>query len=143
MIVLRFAVGAVFLWFGIDKWIHPDAWYGWIPQWLWSSSSLSLNDFLFLDGILEFSIGIFLVAGLALRSTTIVAGLFLLGVTLSVGVSEVTIRDAALLGSCLALFLHANAKAKRPVSENTTSLVCTLYVMFLFVYGIIYLRSGA
>jgi hypothetical protein len=65
------------------------------------------------------------------------------GIALTVGASEVTIRDNALIGACLALFLHANATAKRKVPQDLVSMICTGYVIFLFVYGVIYLRSGS
>ncbi len=143
IVVLRFAVGAVFLWFGVDKWIHPQAWYGWVPSWVLSRLPMGVDAFLWWNGAFEFVIGILLVAGRALRGTAAVSGLFMLAITATVGANEVSVRDAALVGSCLALFIHANAKAKKPVPANTVSLICSLYVFYLFVYGVMYLKSGA
>ena len=143
IIVLRFAIGAVFLWFGIDKWIHPDAWYGWIPAWLWPLLPLKPDTFLWLNGAFEFVVGVLFVGGRLLRPASVVAGAFLFVITVTLGASEVTVRDTALIGSCLALFLHENAKARRPVPSNIVSTACSLYVLFLFVYGVLYLRSGA
>lgn len=143
IVVLRFAVGAVFLWFGVDKWIHPEAWYGWIPAGVVSRLPVGIDTFLWWNGAFEFVIGILLVAGRLLRGTSAVAGLFLLAIAATLGANEVTVRDAALTGCCLALFIHANAKAKKPTPANVVSLVCSLYVLYLFVYGVLYLRSGA
>lgn len=141
VIVLRFAVGSVFLWLGIDKWIHPDAWYGWM-----ASSALAFvpappEAVTWVAGAGEFALGAALVAGRWLRAASVVAGAFLALVAVSFGPNDVTVRDAAIIGACIALFLHADAAAKKPVSPRTISLVCSSYVLFLFVYGVMYLRS--
>lgn len=143
IVVLRFAVGAVFLWFGVDKWIHPLAWLGWIPTWVDERLPVSMMTFIWWNGAFEFTVGILLVAGRLLRGTSIVAGLFLVGIAIALGANEVTVRDSALAGCCLALFIHANAKAKRPIAANVVATACSFYVLYLFVYGVMYLRSGA
>ena len=144
MVVLRYAIGSVFLWFGIEKWIHPEAWYGWLPGWLWAIlPGGNADPFLHANGAFEFAVGMLLVSGRMLRLTAAAAGAFMFGIALTVGASEVTIRDHALIGACLALFLHANATAKRKVPEGLVRMICTGYVIFLFVYGVLYLRSGA
>ena len=33
-LVLRLGLAFVFGWFGIDKFLHLQNWYGWIPQWM-------------------------------------------------------------------------------------------------------------
>lgn len=137
VIVLRFAVGAVFLWFGIDKWVHPEAWD---PAWLSSRLPVSPDTLLWIAGAFEFSLGVLFVGGRLLRPASAVAGLFLLAIALILGASEVTVRDNALIGCCLALFLLENAKAKKPLPADKVSLICSLYVIFLFVYGALYLR---
>lgn len=139
--VLRFAVGAVFLWFGLDKWIHPSAWYGWIPKWTWQVLPQQYADsFLYANGAFEAAVGLLLVAGRLLRPASAAAGLFLLAISFFVGVNEVTIRDNALLGSCIALFLNANARARRKIPQDAIAVFCSLYVIYLFVYGVLYLR---
>lgn len=143
MVVLRFAIGSVFLWFGVDKWIHPEAWYGWLPGWLFPLLPGGNPDlFLYANGAFEFAVGILLVSGKSLRVAAAAAGAFIFAIALTVGVSEVTIRDNALIGACLALFLHTNAKAKRPVPVEVVQAICSAYVIFLFVYGVLYLRSA-
>jgi uncharacterized membrane protein YphA (DoxX/SURF4 family) len=144
MVVLSYSIGAVFLWFGIDKWIHPEAWYGWLPGWLWPLLPGGDADlFLYANGAFEFVVGILLVSQRYLRLVAAAAGLFMFAIALTLGANEVTIRDNALVGACLALFLHANAKAKNPVAERHIRAICTAFVIFLFVYGVLYLRSAA
>jgi uncharacterized membrane protein YphA (DoxX/SURF4 family) len=142
IMVLRFSIGSVFLWFGIDKWIHPEAWFAWVPTWFWPF----IGDgklFMVANGVFEFALGVLFVAGRLLRPASALAGAFLIGVMLAVGANEVTVRDTALFGSCLALFVHANAKARKPVSETAIARASALFVAFLLVYGILYLRGGA
>lgn len=141
VVVLRFAVGSVFLWLGIDKWIHPDAWYGWMTSSALAFVPVSPETALWFAGAAEFAVGAMLVAGRRLQVVSAVAGIFLALVAVSFGPNDVTVRDSAVIGACLALFVHANAKAKTQVSARTVSLICSSYVLFLFVYGVLYLRS--
>lgn len=143
IVVLRFAVGAVFLWFGVDKWVHPQAWYGWMPPWLMGRLPIDPDVFLWWNGAVEFVVGILLVAGRLLRGTAAFAGAYVLAITVTLGASEVTVRDTALVGCCLALFIHANAKARKPVQSGAVAWACSAYVLYLFVYGVVFLRSGA
>ena len=145
MTVLRFAIGSVFLWFGVDKWIHPAVWYGWIPTWLIAMlpKDGGLDSFIYVNGIFECVVGIALVANRFVREAAACAGIFLLAITLVAGVNEVTIRDNALLGACLVLFVSANARVTRRVSQETITTICAFYVFYLFVYGVLYLRIAS
>lgn len=142
IVVLRFAVGSVFLWLGIDKWIHPDAWYGWMTSSALAYLPASPELVLWIAGAAEFAVGVLLVAGRQLQFASAAAGIFLAAVAVTFGPNDVTIRDSAVIGACLALFVHANAKAKTQVSSRTVSLICSSYVLFLFVYGVLYLRTA-
>lgn len=140
LVVQRFAAGSVFLWFGVDKWVRPEAWYGWVPGWVWPFVP-NMDVFMYLNGAFEVTVGICLVTGRFLREASIAAFLFLLGVTLMVGVSEVTIRDLALMGIFLSLIIHANALAKRRLPQQLLRTTVGLYVAYLFIYGVLYLRA--
>lgn len=142
MQVLRFAVGGIFLWFGVDKWVHPSAWFGWVPGWIWPILPVSPDMFMVFQGSFEMAIGVLLVAGKAVRAAAAFAGAFLLSVTLFIGVNDVTVRDGVILGACLALFLHADGASKRPLVGRRLPMITGAYIVFLFVTGILYLRSG-
>lgn len=140
-VVLRFAVGASFLWFGVDKWIHPEAWISYFPDWLLAVSNGG-EKLLHVGGAFEFVIGMFLVGGAKLRTTSAVGGLYLTLAAIVLGANEATVRDTALVGTLLALFIEANGKARKQVPSEIISHVCTVYVVFLFVFGVMFLRSG-
>jgi len=141
IMVLRFAVGALFVWFGVDKWIHPEAWYAWVQAWTDTVPVTTLDSMLWMMGAAEFALGAVLVGGRLLRGASALAGLSLVAVTLVFGTNDATIRDNAVVGACLALFIHENARAKKPLSEQVVSTICSLYVLFLFICGVLYLRT--
>ncbi len=139
--VLQFAVGAVFLWFGIDKWVHPSAWYGWIPPWFIAMLPKGgLDSFIYLNGVLEVAIGIAFVANRFVAIAAAIASAFLLAISFTVGVNEVTIRDSALLGVCLVLFINASNKERWRLSPHVVSTMYGAYIFYLFLYGVWYLR---
>src|SRR5690606_29431057 len=140
-VVLRFAVGASFLWFGVDKWVHPEAWISYFPNWLLNTRN-SGETWLQIGGAFEFALGIFLVAGAKLRTVSAMGGIYLAAVAVILGANEVTVRDTAIIGGLLALFIEANGKARKQVPADVVSHVCTVYVMFLFVFGVLFLRSA-
>lgn len=142
IIILRFAVGSVFLWFGVDKWVHPEAWYGWVPGWAWKFIPFSPQLFMHLNGAMEFIIGILLVSGRFIRPAAAVAGLFLLSLFIVLGSNEVTVRDMGILGGCLALFVHANDTAVKKVPMRWIAVMTAGYVFILFIVGVLYLKSG-
>ena len=109
-VMLRFGLAAVFLWFGIDKFIHPQYWLdAWVPQnfvTLLSHLHVSGVDFIYLNGIFEVLVGASLVTNLFIRFFSAAAALFLVSIFL-VNIhsfTEVLVRDFGLLGGFLSLF---------------------------------------
>ena len=49
---MRFGLALIFLWFGIDKFIHVQNWIGWIPDWMVSIIPLSLATFMYFQGFI-------------------------------------------------------------------------------------------
>ena len=144
MIVLRFAAASTFLWFGVDKWVHPEAWYGWTPTWLWKMMpGDTMDGALFTVGAIEFGIGCLMAAGAYLREASAAAFVYILAITVTLGADELAVRDMALMGMYLALFLHADADAKRRAPQLAVATTVGLYLLFLFVYGVLFLRSAA
>jgi uncharacterized membrane protein YphA (DoxX/SURF4 family) len=141
-VILRFAVGGLFLWFGIDKWIRPEAWYGYVPAWLLGRLPFELDTFMYMNGIFEFAVGLLLVSGKLVREASAAAGLFLVAIFFTMGMNEVTVRDNAVLGACLALFVDANSRAKKPLQEKTVSMLVSVYVFYIFVGGLLFLKKG-
>ena len=114
-LILRLSLAFVFLWFGIDKFIHPDYWINaWVPIWFLAvldRLNMEAVKFIYLNGIFEIVVGLGLVFNIFVKGFAFLAVLFLMAVMLSSGFNEVIVRDIGLVGIGLAL-LFWNAKSR-------------------------------
>jgi uncharacterized membrane protein YphA (DoxX/SURF4 family) len=108
-LALRIGLAAVFVWFGVDKLMHPQYWLdAWMPQHVQAfviRLSVTPRDALNLLGIAEVLIALSLVTGFFIRWFAACAIVFLLAVSVTHGFSEVLIRDVGLIGALVALIL--------------------------------------
>ncbi len=103
-LIIRTGLGVVFFLFGIDKFIHPMNWAGYIPPWM--PMLFSKEMFIFLLGIVETAIGTGVFFGIFTRFFAGIAALMLLPIMYSLGFNELSIRDFALFCMALAMFLR-------------------------------------
>lgn len=106
--ILRIGIGVVFLWFGIDKFVHVSNWTGWVPQWMEAFIPMSLTNFMYVQGVIESVVGLLLIIGYQMRLASTVAVITLLGIELAMvgtGQTEMMLRDAGLLAASLSLLL--------------------------------------
>jgi uncharacterized membrane protein YphA (DoxX/SURF4 family) len=141
LLVLRFGIGSMFLWFGMDKWSEPSVWFAWMPTWL-MHLAVPPELLMVAFGAIEFCLGLALLAGRHLRLVSLTCILALLFANLMTGVSDATVRDAAIVGGLLSLLIHANARARWPWGTETIAIVCTVFVFLLFLCGVAFLRSA-
>ncbi|MEK7151627.1 MAG: DoxX family membrane protein [Patescibacteria group bacterium] len=115
-LVLRLGLAVVFLWFGIDKIFHPVYWLNaWVPDSIESlilRFNIGLTEFVYLNGIFEMLVGLSLITGIFIRALSILAIIFLINVVIFVGISEVTIRDVAIIGGFISVVLWPNARGR-------------------------------
>ncbi len=104
-VLLRLGVGVVFLYFGVDKFVHPEVWAGWINPRLLYYLPVSHDVFLYVNGGVEGVVGLLLILGLWTRIAASVAAVLLIGILATVGVTDVTVRDIAILAASLSLVL--------------------------------------
>lgn len=108
-LALRIGLAIVFFWFGVDKFIHPGYWLdAWVPVWavgFVGKFGISAHQFIFLNGIFEVLIGLSLVTHVFTKIFSLLGALFLIAIVIFVGISEVTIRDAGLIGGLFAILL--------------------------------------
>jgi len=104
---LRLGLAAVFLWFGIDKFIHPNYWINaWLPQWFGqflSGIGVSTMTFIYFQGVFETAIGLSFILNLFIKLFSFLAAIFLILVLLAIGLNEIIVRDLGLLGGVLSL----------------------------------------
>lgn len=107
-LILRFTLAFVFVWFGIDAFIHPSYWINaWLPSWLTAvlnNTGVTQTTFLSALGTFELLTGISLASGIFVRIFCIMATLFLVVIALSFGTSEIVVRNVGIIGGLLALF---------------------------------------
>lgn len=101
-ILIRIAIAAVFIWFGIQQLIDPTSWLGFLPTWV-NNIPISQTAFIYLNGWFELIFGTALLFGFYSRIAALLLGLHLLGITQSVGYGAIGVRDFGLALSALSI----------------------------------------
>ncbi len=111
-LIIRLGLAAVFLWFGIDKLIHPAYWLeAWVPVWLivfLAKISFSGVQFIYIAGIFEVLVGLSLIAEIFTKFFAGLAILFLFAIVVTNGLNEIMVRDVGLMASFLAIVFWPN-----------------------------------
>ena len=94
-------------------------------------------------GVVEFLLGAALLDGRYGRLLPSLASFWILISSMVWGVNETTVRDAGLLGVCLALIVMADRKATEHWPKPVVKNLCYAYITFLLAIGIIFLRHSA
>ena len=99
--LLRWGLGFVFLWIGIDILRHPEVWIGYLPE----SVPLGIDRAVALkfNGIFDVALGALFFVGQWPRVTALLAVVHLIAILVTQGIDAVIVRDAGLLGAALAL----------------------------------------
>jgi len=103
--LLTAALVLVFLYFGIDKFVHPTLWIGWIPLWMDGLLGIPVDTWLMLIGATEILFGLFLVFPIrkVRQIGCILIALHLVAILTQVGWNDIGVRDTGLLLAALAL----------------------------------------
>jgi len=105
--VLALALGGIFLYFGVDKFLHPLLWIGWIPPWMDGMLGQPKEFWLQVIGGVEIASGALVLAPVMMlrrAGAALMAGQ-LFGIVTQVGFNDIGARDAGLLAASVALFL--------------------------------------
>lgn len=104
---LTAALVLIFGYFGIDKFLHPLLWIGWVPLWLEGVFGLTRAILLQVIGVIELVTALLILCPLQTirRAGTGLAIAQLLGIITQTGWNDVGARDTAILLSALSLFL--------------------------------------
>ena len=108
-LVLRIGLAAVFFWFGGDKFFHPEYWLNaWVPPWIIPFAAkfgVTATQLIYINGIFEILIALSLLTGVFMRVFALLGVVFLLGITIFIGINEITVRDIGLMGALLAIVI--------------------------------------
>jgi len=127
--LLRIAMSLVFLYFGFQQVYSPDNSTGFVPE-LLTSTIITANNIVILNGIVELSLGLFLIIGLYTRFASLILALHLFGISFSLGFTPLGVRDFGLSFATLAVFLNgpdqytldakfAKKKSKEKIDSNS------------------------
>ncbi len=105
-VLLSLGMGFVFLYFGIEKFLHPLLWIDWLPAWMDSFASLDKNQWLKIIGAMEIAIGLGILAPFdsVKKWAALLATLHLGAILTQTGLNDIAVRDIGLLFMATALF---------------------------------------
>lgn len=104
---VRLGLAALFLWFGIDKLIHPNYWLNAgvseaVLAFL-ASFKISGGQFVYFLGFFEMLVAVSILINFLSRTFAFLAVIFLGIVIVTGGVNEITVRDWGTMGSLIAI----------------------------------------
>lgn len=104
--IYSFALGLVFLIFGLWQIFQPAYWLAYLPDWI-KNFSLDKNLFVRLNGTFDFFVGLSLILGIYPLIFSALAIIHLLGIILTIGIfNDISIRDIGLLILAIGIFLE-------------------------------------
>lgn len=113
-LILRLSLAIVFLWFGINKFVHPDYWINtWLPSWFMNfltKFNLEALSFIYLLGVFEIAVGLSFLLNIFIKLFAFFAILFLLLIIITNNLNEMLVRDIGILGGVFALFFWKERK---------------------------------
>lgn len=101
---LRISMGAIIIWFGIAQLSNASDWLGFLPSWT-LSLPVGQVTLIHLNGWLELFLGSMTVLGFYTRFVSLIAGLHLLDIALTVGYGALGVRDFGLALAVLSIFM--------------------------------------
>ncbi len=108
--LLRVGIGITFLLIGIDQFLHPQRWYGYLAPWAETLLAVTPEKFFFYNAVFDAALGVLLIVGIFTRLFALVAALHLVGVLANIGYSEIAARDIGLLFAALALACYKKTR---------------------------------
>ena len=104
-LILRIGLGVVFFYFGIMKFFNPVFWTSFIPVYIENLLPISINLFLYIQGLVEVIIGLALIFGFYTRLFSFLTASILFVIMVSLGFNDVTVRDFGLFMMAVSLII--------------------------------------
>jgi uncharacterized membrane protein YphA (DoxX/SURF4 family) len=105
---LQISLASVFIWFGVDKFIHPQYWLStWVPVSVIDfSQKIGIEglDVVYAGAIFELLVGVSLLSNVFVKIFSFFALFFLISNFFVIGINESLVKDLGLIGGFLALF---------------------------------------
>lgn len=101
-VLLRYGLGFVFLWFSFSQFQDPLRWTGFLPDFV-KGLGIAPVHFVQLNALVELVGGILLLLGAFTELTAFILALHMFGISFSIGMTAVGVRDIGLSVATLAL----------------------------------------
>ena len=108
--ILRVGLAITFLWIGILIFKDPEAWGGYMSQWVIDLLPMPVKEAMLGTAILDIAIGIFLLFDVFVWLAALVGALHLVVVLAVTGITDVTVRDVGILAGVVALMIDSLPK---------------------------------
>lgn len=108
--ILRVGLGITFLWIGILIFKQPEAWGGYLKPWAAGLLPLSLSQAMIGTAILDIVIGFLFLVDTLTWLVSIFAIIHLVIVLTVSGITDITVRDIAILASVIVIFFDSLPK---------------------------------
>ncbi len=95
--ILRIGLAVTFLMIGLLILRSPEAWGNYLSPWAMEIVPIPIRQLMILSGIFDILVGSFLLIGFMTRLSAILATIHIIFVLVASGITEVTIRDIAIL----------------------------------------------
>lgn len=102
--VLRVATAITFIWIGILILKSPESWGGYLEPWAVNLLPVSVTTALVATAFVDIAIGVLLLIDWYAWVAALVASIHLLVILITSGITDITVRDIAILGGTIALF---------------------------------------
>ena len=112
VLVLRYGLALMFLWFGFSQLFDSLNWVGWVPEWAVSILNVPPAFIVLANGAFEVLAGALLAAGFFVRPVALLLAIHLAAITLEIGFTAIGVRDFGLTIATLSLaLLHARPRS--------------------------------
>lgn len=106
--VLRYAMAAVILWFGLQQFINTNYWTAYVPDYIVKMSGLSAVTLVYFNAVFEIVFGFLLAIGYGVRIVAFLLALHLLDIMWTVGYGEIGVRDFGLAIATLVVAMNGH-----------------------------------
>lgn len=109
--ILRVGLAITFLWIGILIFKNPEAWGGYLQPWAAGILPIPLKQAMISTAILDVAIGTLLLIDSLVWLAALVGAVHLIIVLTVSGITEITVRDIAILAATVALMADSLPQA--------------------------------
>ncbi len=108
--ILRVGLGITFLWIGVLIFKQPEAWGGYLKPWAAGLLPVPLSQAMITTAILDIIVGFLLLIDTLTWLASLLAIIHLILVLIVSGITDITVRDIAILAGAIAILFDSLPK---------------------------------